>query len=100
MAIFNLFGKKEKSKNKGYYPIQISNIEKLNSKAVSVELDIPTTLKSKFQFEPGQLKGRHTLQPGNYTLVFRARNARGTLYSIKKHFTITSGNTTNLNIHG
>ena len=22
-----------------------------------------------FQFEPGQLKGRHTLQPGNYTLV-------------------------------
>ena len=45
MAIFNLFGKKEKSKNKGYYPIQISNIEKLNSKAVSVELDIPTTLK-------------------------------------------------------
>lgn len=54
MAIFNLFGKKEKSKNKGYYPIQISNIEKLNSKAVSVELDIPTTLKSKFQFEPGQ----------------------------------------------
>ena len=53
-----------------------------------------------FQFEPGQLKGRHTLQPGNYTLVFRARNARGTLYSIKEHFTITSGNTTNLNIHG
>jgi len=53
-----------------------------------------------FQFEPGQLKGKHTLQPGDYTLVFRARNARGTLYSIKEHFTITSGNTTNLNIHG
>ena len=53
MAIFNLSVKKKKAKTKKYYPIQISNIEKLNSKAVSVELDIPTTLKSKFQFEPG-----------------------------------------------
>ena len=51
---YSIFSVKKKSKNKGYYPIQISNIEKLNSKAVSAELDIPTTLKSKFQFELGQ----------------------------------------------
>ena len=59
-----------------------------------------SSLESVLHFEPGQLKGQHTLQPGDYTLVFRARSARGTLYSIKEHFTITSGNTTNLNIHG
>ena len=59
-----------------------------------------SSLESVLHFEPGQLKGQHTLQPGDYTLVFRARNARGTLYSIKEHFTVASGNTTNLNIHG
>ena len=58
------------------------------------------TLQPVFQFEPGQLVGKHTLQPGDYTLIFRARNARGTLYSIRESFTIASGNTTNLNIHG
>ena len=58
------------------------------------------TLQPVFQFEPGQLVGKHTLQPGVYTLIFRARNARGTLYSIRESFTIASGNTTNLNIHG
>lgn len=52
------------------------------------------------QFEPGTTNGKHTLQPGEYTFLFRARNARGTLYSIKEQFTITSGNTTNLKIHG
>lgn len=54
MALFNLFGKKAKSKNKGYYSLQISNIEKLNSKAVTVEFEIPHSLKSEFTFLPGQ----------------------------------------------
>lgn len=58
------------------------------------------TLSSVLQFEPGQCNGKHTLQPGEYTLLFRARNARGTLYSITEHFSITSGNTTNLKING
>ena len=61
---------------------------------------MPKPLQPVFQFEPGQLVGKHTLQPGDYTLIFRARNARGTLYSIRESFTIASGNTTNLNIHG
>jgi ring-1,2-phenylacetyl-CoA epoxidase subunit PaaE len=54
MGIFNLFGKKEKQALKGYFSLQISNIEKLNSKAVRVEFDIPSSLESKFKFEPGQ----------------------------------------------
>lgn len=58
------------------------------------------TLATVLQFEPGQTNGKHTLQPGEYTFLFRARNARGTLYSITEQFSITSGNTTNLKIHG
>ena len=58
------------------------------------------TLEPVFQFEPGHHAGKHTLQPGNFTLIFRATNARGTLYSIRESFTIASGKTTNLNIHG
>lgn len=58
------------------------------------------SLAPVLHLEPGRSNGKHTLQPGNYTLVFRARNARGTLYSIREHFTITSGNTTNLKLHG
>jgi hypothetical protein len=58
------------------------------------------SLAPVLHLEPGRSNGKHTLQPGNYTLVFRARNARGTLYSIREQFTITSGNTTNLKLHG
>ena len=36
------------------------------------------------QFDASDLAGMHTLQPGDYTVIFRARNARGTLYSIQK----------------
>ena len=54
MGIFNLFGKKEKQVLKGYFSLQISNIEKLNSKAVRVEFEVPSALESKFKFEPGQ----------------------------------------------
>ena len=58
------------------------------------------TLETILQFEEGDVSGRYTLQPGNYTLLFRARNARGTLYSIKESFQVTSGSTTNLKLHG
>ena len=54
MGIFNLFGKKEKQALKGYFSLQISNIEKLNSKAVKVEFVVPSSLESTFKFEPGQ----------------------------------------------
>jgi len=54
MGIFNLFGKKEKQALKGYFSLQISNIEKLNSKAVRVEFEVPSALESKFKFESGQ----------------------------------------------
>jgi ring-1,2-phenylacetyl-CoA epoxidase subunit PaaE len=54
MGLFNLFGKKEKQGLKGYFSLQISNIEKLNSKAVRVEFDVPSSLETTFKFEPGQ----------------------------------------------
>ena len=57
-------------------------------------------LSPVMHFAPHQLVKKQTLQPGDYTLLFRSRNARGTLYSIRKTFTINSGNTTYLNIHG
>ena len=58
------------------------------------------SLSSVMHFEPGDISGRYTLQPGDYTLIFRARNARGTLYSLREHFNIKSGMTTNLKLHG
>ena len=99
-------------------PTLVQDVEVLENKRSAVEIPAPgslvvqtatsghavvvdaQTLQPVFQFEPGQLVGKHTLQPGAYTLIFRARNARGTLYSIRESFTIASGNTTNLNIHG
>ena len=58
------------------------------------------SLQPVLQFDASDLAGMHTLQPGDYTVVFRARNARGTLYSIQKNFTVASGNTTTIKLHG
>jgi Ca-activated chloride channel family protein len=58
-----------------------------------------TTLAQVVQFQEGNPSGRYTLQPGTYTLIFRARQARSSSYSIKKTFTISSGSTHNLNLH-
>ena len=58
-----------------------------------------TSLEPVIQFEVGDLSGTRPVQPGTYTLIYRARNARGTLYSIHKDFSITSGSTTNVKLH-
>ena len=52
------------------------------------------------QFDQESFSGQYPMQPGNYTLLYRAKHARGTIQSIKKQFEIKSGNTTNVNIHG
>lgn len=57
------------------------------------------TLEHVVQFQNGNPSGRYTLQPGNYTLIFRARQAQSSNYSITKNFTITTGQTLNLNLH-
>lgn len=50
-----LFGKGNKSKApKGFFELSIKTIEKLTSDTVKVILDVPSTLKSNFSFEPGQ----------------------------------------------
>ena len=58
-----------------------------------------STLEHVIQFGNGNPSGRYTLQPGTYTVIFRARQAHSSKYSIQKTFTITSGSTHNLNIH-
>lgn len=40
------------------------------------------------------------LQPGDYRLVYRAKNAKGSKFTEYKDFTITSGKTLNLNLFG
>jgi Ca-activated chloride channel homolog len=57
------------------------------------------TLEHVIQLPVGNPSGRYTLQPGNYTLIFRARRAKSSKYSIQSTFTITSGSTLNLNLH-
>ena len=57
------------------------------------------TLEHVVQFQNGNPSGRYTLQPGNYTLIFRARQAQTSNYTITKNFTITTGQTLNLNLH-
>lgn len=49
-------------------------------------------------FSSGDPSGRHLLQPGNYKVVFRSKNAQQTLYSIEKEFVIRSGASTNLSL--
>jgi Ca-activated chloride channel family protein len=57
------------------------------------------TLEHVIQFPNGNPSGSYTMQPGNYTVIFRARGARSSKYSIQSTFTIKSGSTLNLNLH-
>lgn len=56
--------------------------------------------ESVYKFDYGNPSGRYILQPGTYTLVFRARSAHSSEYSIHRSFTISSGNTQYLSIYG
>jgi len=58
-----------------------------------------STLEHIIQLPSGNPSGRYTLQPGTYTIIFRARRARSSKYSFQSKFTITSGTTLNLNLH-
>ena len=50
-----LFGKGNKSKTpKGFFDLTIKSIEKLTADTVKVTLDVPSELKTKFSFTPGQ----------------------------------------------
>ena len=52
------------------------------------------------QWSPEQFTGKVTLQPGDYTLLYRAKHALNTLKSFRTSFTIQSGKTYNLHLHG
>ena len=52
------------------------------------------------QLAPEQFTSTLTLQPGNYVLLYRTKQARSTLQSVQTTFTIQSGKSTNLHLHG
>ena len=54
--------------------------------------------KEVVRFTFGEQESRYTLQPGNYTVVFRSKRSNSTLYTFKKEFTIVSGKNTNVSI--
>lgn len=53
-----------------------------------------------YKFDVGNPSGRLILQPGKYTLLFRARSASSSEYTVTKQFSIVSGKTHHLSIHG
>lgn len=53
-----------------------------------------------YKFDVGNPSGRLILQPGKYTLLFRARSANSSEYTVTKQFSIVSGKTHHLSIHG
>lgn len=98
-------------------PTWVRNIEVRTGRIVPVEIPAPGDLvldtgapgygtilddagNIAVKFDSGNPSGRYTLQPGRYQLVFRARGAQSTDFSITRTFTITSGTTTNLTTHG
>ena len=56
MALFGMFKKDKDSKKlpKGFYEIPVAAVEKLTADTVKITLEIPSELKSEFQFIPGQ----------------------------------------------
>ena len=52
------------------------------------------------QLSPEQFPGKLTLQPGDYVILYRAKRALNTLKSSRTSFTIQSGKTNNLHLHG
>ena len=47
---------------------------------------------------PNNTNQQFLLQPGDYQLIYRSKNSKQTIYTIKKDFTIESGSSTNLKL--
>lgn len=56
-------------------------------------------LKWVYNIDPNTYKESLRLQPGNYMVVYRAKNAKETLYTIKKSFEIKSGSSTPIRLN-
>lgn len=54
MALFKFLKKKEGKAPRGFYEISIKSVRRLTELSVQIVLDIPTNLKEKFHFIPGQ----------------------------------------------
>lgn len=48
--------------------------------------------------DPEQLNQNYKLQPGNYKIIYRSKNANRTFYTVEKDFTISSGKSTLINL--
>lgn len=55
MGLLNIFKKKDsKQHSKGFYELTVSEVKRLNNKSVMVTLDVPESLKTTFEYVPGQ----------------------------------------------
>ena len=56
MALFKkLFSKSESKKNpRGFHALKISTLTKVTADTVKMELDVPSELRTEFDFIPGQ----------------------------------------------
>ncbi len=58
--------------------------------------DKPNGGKLVKKFTEGNPSGRYILQPGKYKVVFKSRQAKQTIYTFEKEFTMTSNGTVNI----
>ncbi|MFK7756952.1 MAG: VWA domain-containing protein [Flavobacteriales bacterium] len=58
--------------------------------------DAPGGGKLVKKFSEGNPSGRYILQPGKYKVIYRSRQAKQTIYTFEKEFTITSSATVNV----
>ncbi len=58
--------------------------------------DEPSGGKLVKKFSEGNPSGRYILQPGKYKVVFKSRQAKQTIYTFEKEFTISSGRSVNV----
>lgn len=113
----------------GYYDVEVFTLPRLhfdnvkleNGKTTTINLPAPGVLNIRSDVaswrdlylinEDGQqelilqLDNKNSinslaLQPGNYRIVYRAKNAQGSKFTQVKDFTITSGKTVTLNLFG
>ena len=65
-----------------------------------VILDSSNSAVYRWDLAQSNPSGQYLLQPGDYTLIFRARSAKSSEYSSQKKFNIRSGFTTHLSVNG
>ena len=69
----------------------IANFSLASSGFASIYKETPDTLQWIYNLEQNKLRQNLIMQPGNYRIVYRAKNTKQSIYTINKRFTIKSG---------